>query len=151
MPSYTPNIAEEEILRRIWTGEDHFIGLISNTIAALDALGESMVFADLTQVTNVTPASSAANGAAAGVEWRMDPLDVVVPTGAQSGNDATHPQIEFTANAGGASADVSGYYIRDGGNNLLAVVTDPNVVNTGVRRVMNEGARFRLTPALGAE
>ena len=153
MASYTPNEAEESFLNAAWkNGEDFFVGLIADLPAAIQALGENLVFGDLTAITNVVPVSSGAgNGAAVAHEWRMDDLDIVVPTGASSGNDATHPQIEFTAGVGGASAAASGYYIRNSSNVLRAVVTHPEVESSGVAKVMNEGAKMRVDPALGAE
>lgn len=153
MPSYIPNQAEERALNALYkNGEDFFLGLMSNTIAGLQGLGENLTFADITAVTNVTPsAAGAPNGAAVGAEWRLDNLDITVPTGGSSGDDASHPQIEFLAGVGGASADVSGYYIRDSSNQLVAANTHPEVESSGTLKVMAEGAIYRATPALGAE
>ncbi|MDJ0789289.1 MAG: hypothetical protein QNK05_20990 [Myxococcota bacterium] len=153
MASYIPNEAEEAALNALWkNGEDFFIGLMSNTPAALAGLGEALTFADITQVTNVVPSSSGApNGAAVGAEWRMDSIDFSVPTGGSSGNDATHPQIEFLAGTGGASASVSGYYIRNASNVLRAVNTNPEVESSGTLKPMAEGAIYRCNPSLGAE
>lgn len=153
MASYIPNEAEESFLNAAWkNGEDFFIGLMSNTPAAIAALGENLSWSDIVPVTNVTPSSpGGANGAAVGAEWRMDSLDFTVPTGANAGDDATHPQIEFLAGAGGASADVSGYYIRNSSNVLRGVNTNPEVESSGTLKVMAEGAIYRANPALGSE
>lgn len=155
MASIFPNEAEERALTALYAnGEDFFCGLFANLPAALDVIGrENLVFADLTLITNVTPSSSGApNGAAVGAEWRMDALDWTIPTGAQAGNDASHPQIEFLAGVGGASAAASGYYVRNGSNVLVFLNTHPTVESTGTALAMNvEGAIYRANPAPGAE
>lgn len=153
MASYISNIGEEAVLNRIWkNGEDFYIGLMGNTPAALAGLGEAMLFSDLTLITGVIPSSAGGtNGAAVSAEWRMDTLDFTVPTGASSGDDATHPQIEFLADTGGASAAVSGYYIRSSTNELMVVNTNPEVESSGTLKTMAEGAIYRCNPALGAE
>ena len=142
MADFIPNEGEAEVLN-ILLGKiaqpTLYIGLMNNSVASVQGFGEAMVWA------NVVPAT----GFVGGNEVAFTPANWTVPTGGSAGQPATHPQIEFTADTGGALS-VSGYYIRTGNNKLLVVGLNPEVEGTGTLKAMLEGAKYRVNPQLGA-
>lgn len=142
MADFVPNQGEEE-MNNVLLGKIPqpalFLGLMQNTPANVNSLGELMQWSNIVQATGFVGANEQAVLAA---NW-------TVPTGAQSGNPATHPQVEFTADVGGAS-NVSGYYIRSANNRLWAVGLSAEVEVSGVLRTMLAGARYRVNPSVGA-
>ena len=139
MADFMPNEGEEKSLN-ILLNQTLYLGLFKNTPAAIAALGESIVW------SNITPAT----GFVGGDEKTLVFGSWTIPTGAQSGNPATYPQQEFVADTGGAD-DVCGYYIRTSDNKLLAVGVNAEVAQTGVLKTMLEAAKYRVNPQIGAD
>ena len=141
MADFTPNQGEEE-MNNVLLGKIPqpalFMGLMQNTPANVNSLGEAMQWSNIVQAT----------GFVGGNEQALLAANWTVPTGAQAGNAATHPQVEFTADAGGAS-NVSGYYIRSANNRLWAVGLNAEVEVSGVLKTMLAGARYRVNPSIG--
>lgn len=142
MPDYIPNEGEEEIMN-VLLGKiarpNIFLGLFQNTPANIASLGENIVWSNIVQVT----------GLVGGNEVQLLPANWTVPTGAQAGNPATHPQVEFIADVGGAS-NVAGYYIRSANNKLWVVGVNPEVEASGLLKTMLAAARYRVNPQYGA-
>lgn len=142
MADFIPNEGEAEILNIVLgkiAQPTLYLGLMNNSVASVQGFGEAMVWA------NVVPAT----GFVGGDEVAFSPANWTVPSGASAGQPATHAQVEFTADAGGAD-NVSGYYIRTSNNRLLVVGLNPEVEISGVLKSMLEGARYRVNPQLGA-
>jgi hypothetical protein len=140
MADFVPNQGEEEMMN-VLLGKiaqpTLYLGLMSNTPAAVDALGDTMLWSNVTQAT----------GFVGGNEKTFVPATWTVPTGAQSGQAATYPQQEFVADTGGAS-DVSGYYIRSSNNKLWVVGVNAEVAASGILKTMLAGAKYRVNPSL---
>lgn len=142
MADFIPNEGEEEILN-VLLGKiarpNIFLGLFQNTPANVNSLGEGMVWSNIVQVT----------GLVGGNEIQLLPANWTVPTGAQAGNPATHPQVSLTADVGGADP-VAGYYIRSANNKLWVVGLNPEVEVSGILKTMLAGAIYRVNPQYGA-
>lgn len=138
MPDFTPNVGEEEVMKRV-LNQTLFLGLFRNTPTNINLLGEAIQWSDILQAT----------GFVGGNEKTLTLASWTIPTGASAGNPATAPLQTFTAQAGGADS-VAGYYIRTSTNVLLAVGLNPEVESSGILKVMPEGALFRVNPQYGA-
>lgn len=143
MADFIPNEGEEEMLN-VLLGKIPkpalYLGLMQNTPAQVNSAGEAMTWSNVNQVT----------GLVGGDEVELTPANWSVPTGANAGDPATHPQIEFVADSGGADP-VSGYYVRSANNKLWIVGVNPEVAANGILKTMLPGARYRVNPQLGAE
>lgn len=139
MADFVPNEGEQVAMEQI-LNQTLYLGLFQNTPASIAALGEAIVWANITQAT----------GFVGGDEKTLSYGSWTIPSGAQAGNPATYPQQEFVADVGGADS-VAGYYIRTAGNKLLVVGVNPEVELTGVLKVMAENAKYRVNPQYGAE
>lgn len=139
MADFTPNEGETK-MNDILVGKTAFptslrVILISNTPSAINTLGEGLTYLDLTQAT----------GFVGGDDKTLTPANWVSPGG---GAPNTYPQLEFTADTGGAS-DVSGYALVDSDNVVWGVGLNAEVESTGVLKTMNAGAVYRVNPQLG--
>ena len=139
MPDYVPNEGEEKALQAI-LNQTLKLGLFSNDPAAIQSLGEAVVW------SNITPAT----GFVGGNEKTLVYAGWTIPTGASAGNPATHAQQEFVADVGGAS-DVAGYYLKTTDNKLLVVGVNSEVAASGIKKTMLAGAKYRVNPQFGAE
>jgi hypothetical protein len=143
MADFIPNQGEEEILN-VLLGKiaqpTLYMGLFSNTPAAINGFGEAITWANITQATGFVSAN----------EKTLSPASWTVPTGGSAGNPATYPQQEFVADTGGAD-DVAGYYIRSGNNKLWVVGVNPEVAASGILKTMLAAAKYRVNPQFGAE
>jgi len=141
MADYVPNIGEERMMQLILQAGTLYVGLMGNSRTNLVALGEAVVFADITPITNLSPSNEIA---ITGGSW-------TIPTGGSSGNPATNTARVFTAGSGGASGGVSGYYVRDGSNNLLWLGMHPDVDGGGALKSMPEGATYTVNLSFDGE
>ena len=139
MADFIPNEGEEKALQQI-LNQTLFLGLFQNTPGAVNALGETMTWA------NIVPAT----GFVGGNEKTLVFANWTIPTGVLAGNPATALQQEFIADVGGAS-DVAGYYLRTSTNKLMVVGVNPEVAASGVLKSMLPGAKYRVNPQYGAD
>ena len=142
MADFIPNEGEAEMLQ-VLLGKIAkpalYMGLMRNTPTSVASEGEGIVWADILEVSGLVGGNAVELTAA---NW-------TVPTGASAGNPATHPQVEFTADTGGAD-NVSGYFIRSANNKLWVVGLNPEVELTNTLKTMLAGAKYRVNPQLGA-
>jgi len=141
MADYVPNVGEEEMMKRILQHSTVYVGLMGNSKANLAGFGEGVVLGNLTTITNLSPSNEIAVTTG---QW-------TIPTGASAGNPATGPSVTFTAAAGGASAAVSGYYVRSGTNVLLWLGLHPDVEADGPLKSMPEGATYTVDLTFAGE
>lgn len=133
MADVLPNVGEERSLRLL-LNQPLYLGLFSNTPAAMTSLGRNVTWPNIQQAV----------GWAGGNEKLLEYSSWNIPSGASAGNPATYPVQEFEAGLGGAS-NVAGYYIRTADNILLAVGIHPEVLASGVLKSHLEGARYRVS------
>jgi len=141
MADYVPNVGEEEMMKRILQNSTVYVGLMGNTKASLNSLGEAVTYGDLTKITNLSPSNEIAVTTG---QW-------TIPTGANAGDPATGPTTTFTAGSGGASGAVSGYYVRSGTNVLLWLGMHPDVEADGPLKSMPEGATYSVDLTFAGE
>lgn len=141
MADYVPNVGEEEMMKRILQHSTVYVGLMGNSKANLASFGEGVVLGNLTAITNLTPSNEIAVTTG---QW-------TIPTGVNSGNPATGPSVTFTASSGGASAAVSGYYVRSATNILLWLGLHPDVDAGGALKAMPEGATYTVDLTFAGE
>jgi hypothetical protein len=147
MPQFVPKEGQREMTRVLLKQipqPDLVVGLFTNSAAEIAALGLDAVLADLDQASAVV-----GSGVVSG-EYQFTPSNWTVPGGAQTGDPATHPNVEFQAPAGGTS-DIAGYYVRSTNGVLWIVGLNPDVEAGGALKPMPAGATYSVDPSLDTE
>lgn len=141
MPSIIPNVGIEVILGTILSGNvapTLRVEAITDLPDAIDALGDDLTYADLNIGT----------GYVNGDSIPLVQANWVVPTGANAGQAATHPRVEFEGDTGGGSA-ITGYIVVDQNDVVWVLETNPEVEVDDTPKAMPAGARYQVDPTLG--